>query len=117
VARYLSIAPAGVRVILDGNLPRGLVRLLSGHETHTIHVRRWSDLDDGASLAACENDSDAFVRMDQSLRFQRNLHGRRLAVILLYAHSNRLVDVKALVPELLAVLPNAVRGEVTFVGV
>lgn len=106
-----------MRVILDGNLPRGLVRHLSGHETHTIHARRWSDLDDGALLAACENDYDAFVTMDQSLRFQQNLRGRRLAVVLLHAHRNRLVDVEALVAELLAVLPNAVRGEVTHVGV
>jgi len=104
-------------VILDGYLPCGLVRHLSGHETRTIHARRWSDLDDGALLAACENEHDAFVTMDQSLRFQQNRRGRRLAVVLLHAHSNRLVDLEGLVPELLAVLPNAVSGEVTHVGV
>ena len=104
-------------MILDGNLPRGLVRHLSGHETHTIHARRWSDLDDGALLAACENDYDAFVTINQSLRFQQNLRGRRLALVLLHAHSKSLVDLEGLVPELLAVLPNAVLGEVMHVGV
>lgn len=55
--------------------------------------------------------------MDQSLRFQQNLHNRRLAVVLLHAHSNRLADLEPLVPELLAVLSIAVRGEVSHVGV
>ena len=43
-----------MRVILDGNLPRTFAALLPGHLVHTIHQRRWSDLDDRPLLDACE---------------------------------------------------------------
>jgi hypothetical protein len=39
-------------VLLDGNLPRAFAALLPGHRVHTVHGRRWSDLDDGPLLAA-----------------------------------------------------------------
>ena len=106
-----------MRVILDGNLPRGLARHLPGHVVHTIHSRRWSDLDDGALLDACAPEYDAFVTMDQSLQFQQNLSARPLAIVVLHARSNRLADLTPLVPALLAALLTAVPGHVLHVGV
>ena len=106
-----------MRVLLDANLPRALARLLAGHEAESVHQRRWSDLDDGPLLDACAGQYDALVTLDQSLRFQQNLRGRPLAVLVLRARSNRLEDLVPLVPALLAVLPRAPAGEVTIVGV
>lgn len=106
-----------MRVILDGNLPRGLARHLIGHIVHTIHSRRWSDLDDGALLDACATEYDAFVTMDQSLQFQQDLSVRLLSIILLHARSNRLPDLVPLVPAILAALPTAAPGQVVHVGV
>jgi predicted nuclease of predicted toxin-antitoxin system len=105
-----------VRVLLDANLPRGLARLLTGHEVHSVHQRRWSALDDGALLDACTGEYSAFVTMDQSLHFQQNLRGRSVAVIVLRARGNRMQDLEPLVPALLAALPGARQGEVTHVG-
>jgi predicted nuclease of predicted toxin-antitoxin system len=93
-----------VRVLLDANLPRALVRRLSGHEAESIHARGWSDLDDRALLDACARHFDALVTLDQSLRFQQNLRGRAVAVVLLRARSNRIQDLEPLVPALLAAL-------------
>jgi para-nitrobenzyl esterase len=59
-----------VRVLLDGNLPRAFGTLLPGHRVHTVHQRRWSDLDDGTLLDAAEPEYDVLITMDQSLRFQ-----------------------------------------------
>jgi predicted nuclease of predicted toxin-antitoxin system len=64
-----------MRVLLDSNLPSAFAALLPGHRTETTHARRWSDLDDGPLLDAAEREYDAFVTMDQSLRFQQNLRG------------------------------------------
>jgi predicted nuclease of predicted toxin-antitoxin system len=61
-----------MRIILDGNLPRGLARMLTGHSVQTIHERHWSDLDDGPLLDACADECDVFMTMDQSLRYQAN---------------------------------------------
>ena len=105
-----------MRVLLDGNLPRELAGLLIGHEVHTIHQRRWSDLSNGTLLDAAVHEYDAFITLDQSLRFQQNLAGRAIAVIVLRAHSNRVADLTPLVPELLQVLPSAPRRQATLVG-
>ena len=105
-----------MRVLLDANLPRGLARLLIGHEAHSVHQRRWSDLDDGALLDACTGRYSAFVTLDQSLPFQQNLRGRSIVIIVLRARSNRLPDLEPLVPALLAALSTAKLGDVVEVG-
>ena len=106
-----------MRVLLDANLPRALGRHLVGHEARSAHAHVWSDLDDGALLtAAARAGYDAFLTMDQSLRFQQNLVGRPIAVVLLRARSNRLPDLAPLVAAVLAALPGAPPGEVTVVG-
>jgi predicted nuclease of predicted toxin-antitoxin system len=104
-----------MRVLLDGNLPRELAGLLVGDAVQTIHQRRWSDLSNGALLDAAVPEYDAFVTLDQSLRFQQNLAGRAIAVLVLRAHSNRVADLAPLVPEFLRVLPSAPHGQATLV--
>lgn len=105
-----------MRILLDGNLPRGLALLLVGHEVSTVHQRRWSDLANGALLDAAAPEYDVFVTIDQSLRYQQNLRGRSISIIVLRAPSNRLADLESLVPELLKVLLIAAAGEATLVG-
>ena len=93
-----------MRILLDGNIPRAFGALLPGHRVHTVHGRRWSDLDDGALLTAAEDEYDAFVTMDQSLRFQQNLRGRRLRVVLIRASRNTLPILAPMAPTVLDAL-------------
>ncbi len=106
-----------MRVLLDGNLPRALAHQLTGHEVATIHQRRWSDLSNGALLDAAVGEYEVFVTLDQSLRYQQNLGGRGIAVVVLRAPSNRLRDLEGLIPELLQAIVSAPKGEATLVGV
>jgi hypothetical protein len=48
--------------------------------------------------------------------FQQHLPAFRITVIVLRARSNRLSTLRSLVPDLLAAMPNAKQGEVTYVG-
>jgi len=100
-----------VRVLLDSNLPRAFGALLPGHRTETTHARRWSDLDDGPLLDAAEEVFEAFITMDQNLRFQQNLTGRRLRVILLRASSNRLAVLVPAAPSVLEALATMAPGD------
>jgi hypothetical protein len=43
----------------------------------------WSELANGDLLAAAETDFDALVTTDQNLRYQQDLTGRRLAILVL----------------------------------
>ena len=106
-----------MRVVLDANLPVDFGKLLTGHQVDSVHQRGWSDLDNGALLTACQAEYDAFITLDQSLRYQQNLRGRPIAVLILQARSNRLQDLAPIAPALLAALPGASQGLVTLVGV
>ena len=43
----------------------------------------WARLSNGDLLAAAEKYFDAFITTDQNLRYQQNLAGRRLAILVL----------------------------------
>lgn len=43
----------------------------------------WSGLENGALLRSAEEAFDALITTDQSLRYQQNLAGRRLAIVVL----------------------------------
>ncbi|MEQ1880156.1 MAG: hypothetical protein ABL878_04210, partial [Burkholderiales bacterium] len=60
---------------------------------------------------------DVFVTVDRNLSFQQNLPAFEIAVVVLRAPSNRLVDIRPLLPDLISLIPVAKRGEVTYVGV
>ena len=77
----------------------------------------WSTIKNGELLALAAKDFDVFITVDRNLSFQQNLPAFTIAVIVLCAPSNRLADLQPLVPELLALIPSAKRGAVTYVGV
>lgn len=100
-----------MRLLLDGNLPRAFAALLPGHRVFTIHQRRWSDLDDRPLLDAAEAEFDAFITLDQNLRFQQNLRGRSLRILVLRAPRNTLPVLMPLAPLVLSALPEMAPGE------
>jgi len=57
-----------------------------------------------------------FVTMDQNLPHQQNLAAIGMAVVLVRAKSNRLVDLRPLVPAILAAVAVVRAGEVRRVG-
>jgi hypothetical protein len=60
-----------------------LRRQLAGHEISTAYEMGWAKLSNGDLLAAAEKSFDAFITTDQNLRYQQNLSGRRLAILVL----------------------------------
>lgn len=76
----------------------------------------WATLKNGELLALAAETFDAFLTVDRNLTFQQRLTGFSIAVVVLRAKTNRLVDLRPLVPELLAALPNARSGVATLVG-
>ena len=90
--------------------------MLPGHRVETIHQRRWSDLDDGPLLDAAEGEYDVFLTADQNLRYQQNLSGRRLRIIVLRAPRNSLPVLAPLAPRVLEALAEMQPGELRVVG-
>jgi predicted nuclease of predicted toxin-antitoxin system len=105
-----------VRVLLDGNVPTKLARLLLGHDARTVHQEGWSNVSNGALLDAAAGKYDVFLTLDQNLSYQQNLRDRPLAVVVLRARSNRLEHIEPLVPAILKAIPIALKGQTTIVG-
>ena len=83
----------------------------------TVPEVGWAALKNGELLARAEREFEAFVTVDRRLPFQQDLPRFSIAVIVLRARSNRVTDLRSLIPQLLAALPVAKRGEVTWVGI
>jgi hypothetical protein len=67
-------------------------------------------------LTLASEQFDVFVTTDRSLSFQQNLVSFSVAVVVLRAKSNRLADLRPLIPNLHAAIAYARPGAVTFVG-
>jgi predicted nuclease of predicted toxin-antitoxin system len=101
-----------VRVLLDGCVPSRLADELQDHEVNTAPELGWADLDDGPLLDTMAERFDVLVTVDKSLPKQQRINNRPLAVVVLRAKTNRLVDLLPLAPKLRAVLENARPGQV-----
>jgi hypothetical protein len=96
-----------MKILFDHGTPAPLRRQLTGYEVATAYEMGWAKLSNGDLLAAAEKSFDAFITTDQNLRYQQNLAGRRLAILVLPTTSwpkiqkpaNRIIDtVNALKP-------------------
>lgn len=71
-----------MKVFFDQGTPVPLRRFLVGHEVATAHERGWSQLNNGALIAATEQAGfEVFVTTDQNLKYQQNLDGRKIAIV------------------------------------
>lgn len=72
-----------MKVFLDGCLPEQLTRFLIGHEVQTSRTMGWKRLKDGPLLQQVEGRFDAFLTCDKNLRYQQNLEGKQVAILVL----------------------------------
>jgi hypothetical protein len=104
-----------VRVLIDECIDWRLSRELGEHDVKTARQMGWGTIKNGELLAQASREF-AFVTVDRNLSFQQNVAGFSIAVFVLCARTNRLVDLQPLAPDLLAGLAVAKPGTVTHVG-
>ena len=103
-------------MLLDECVDRRLATNIQGHDVKTVPDAGWAGLKNGDLLSRAQHEFDALVTTDRNLPFQQDLSRFAIAVIVLRAQSNRIADLRRLIPQLLGALPVARRGEVTWVG-
>ena len=72
-----------MKILLDACVPRPLRQFLPGHTVQTAQEMGWGKLKNGALLQAVEPKFDAFLTSDQNLKYQQNIAGRKLAMLVL----------------------------------
>lgn len=105
-----------MRVFLEECVDRRLARDILGHEVRTARNQGWTGIANGRLLALVSQSFDVFVTVDRNLSFQQNLQSFSFAVIVLRAQTNRLVDLRVLVPNLLSTIALAPPGVATMVS-
>ena len=72
-----------MRILFDQGTPAPLRQSLNRHVVQTVFEEGWDKLENGELLKAAENAFDALVTTDQNLKYQQNLAGRNLAILVL----------------------------------
>lgn len=104
-------------MLLDECVDGRLAQDIQGHDVTTVPQAGWAGLTNGELLARAQHDFDAFITVDRNLPFQQDLSRFFIAVVVLRAGSNRVRDLRDLIPQLLAALSIAKPGDVTWVGI
>ena len=99
-----------MRVLLDECVDWRLSRDIVGHEVKTAHQMGWTTIKNGELLALASKQFDVFVTVDRNLTAQQNLSAFSIAVVVVRAPSNRLADLRPLVPSLLRAIKSAKQG-------
>ena len=105
-----------MKLLLDECVDWRFSRELTGHDVKTARQMGWTAIQNGELLALASQSFDVFITVDRNLAFQQNLTSLAIAVIVLEAKTNRLADLKKLVPKLLLALQSLPPGHVERVG-
>jgi hypothetical protein len=77
-----------MKILFDQGTPVPLRRQLQEHSVDTAYERGWSHLTNGALLAAAEAAGyELLITTDRNLKYQQNLAGRSLAILVLLSAS------------------------------
>ncbi len=98
-----------MRILFDNGTPRGVASALVGHAVEEACARGWDALRNGELLTAAETAGfDVLLTTDRNIRYQQNLAGRKIAVVVLSKGRWRLI--KRRLPETLAAVSAAAPG-------
>ena len=105
-----------MRILLDECIDRRLAKEIEGYDVVTVPQAGWAGIQNGELLRLAQAQFDVFVTVDRNLSFQQDLRQFSVAVIVLQAPTNRLSDLRPLLPQLQRTLATAPKGQVTWLA-
>jgi hypothetical protein len=73
-----------MRVLFDHGTPKAIARSLEGHECVFARQVGWHQLKNGDLIGRAEEAGyDVLLSTDKNIRYQQNLLGRRIAIVIL----------------------------------
>ena len=85
-----------MKILLDESVPRLLKLRLPQLSISTVQEMGWAGIQNGELLRLAEELFDVFITADQNLRYQQQLSGHKLAIVVL--PTNQVPLVAQLVP-------------------
>jgi hypothetical protein len=73
-----------MRILFDHGTPSGIARSLAGHEVTEAIERGWERISNGELLSKAEAAGfELLLTTDKKIRYQQNLKGRKIAIVVL----------------------------------
>lgn len=73
-----------MHILFDQGVPRGLIASLQNHDVTEARQRKWEQISNGALLKLAEEAGfDLLLTTDKNMRYQQNLSGRKIALVVL----------------------------------
>jgi predicted nuclease of predicted toxin-antitoxin system len=73
-----------MKILFDNGAPKPIARSLPGHEVAFVRKIGWHELRNGELLDEAERAGfDVLFTTDKNIRYQQNLTGRRIAIVVL----------------------------------
>jgi len=73
-----------MRILFDNGTPKPIARSLVGHEVAFARQIGWHELENGDLLREAESAGyDLFLTSDKNIRYQQDLSGRKIAIVVL----------------------------------
>jgi hypothetical protein len=105
-----------MKLLLDECVDQRLAAEIQTHDVRTVPEMGWANFKNGQLLSLAQHEFDVFITVDRNLPYQQNLSKFNIAVVILQARTNRLADLKPLVPLLSTELQTAPAGQATFIA-
>ena len=108
-----------MKLLFDECVPRKVKFLFAegGHECATVPDAGFSGKENGELLALAEGHFDVLVTIDKNIRYQQNMTGRNISVLIIRSVSNDLDDIRPHVPNALVALQSLRPGRILEVGI
>ena len=88
-----------MKILFDHCVPIPLRRELPGHDIKTAREMRWEGLKNGKLLGEAQVAGfDVFLTVDQNIRYQQNLQGHAIAVVVMITNGITVEDLRLLLP-------------------
>jgi predicted nuclease of predicted toxin-antitoxin system len=107
-----------MRILIDECLPAKLRGTLStlGHDCETVRRAGFGSKKNGELLKIAEGKWDVLLTSDRNIKYQQNITGRGVSIVILCANSNRMKDLLPLMPACTQALLSIQRGQMVEIG-
>jgi hypothetical protein len=105
-----------MNILLDECVPKRLKKYLVGHAVKTVVEMGWNGIKNGNLLKLAEPYFEVFITVDQNLRYQQNLRGFNLAIMVLIVPDNKIDSFLPLLDSLNSALLTSGKATVTLIG-
>jgi predicted nuclease of predicted toxin-antitoxin system len=107
-----------MKILIDECLPDELKGTLAtmGHECQTVRRAGYGSKKNGELLMLAEGRWDVLLTSDRNIKYQQNMTGKSVSILILRANSNRMKDLLPLMPACAEALLSIQPGRVVEVG-